>query len=376
MVTARSFRIAVLPGDGIGPEVMAPALEILTAARRLAGASELLLDVCPAGAEAYRSSGEALPAATMLRCEEADAILLGAMGDPTVRYPDGTELKPQVDLRLRLDLYAGVRPVRSVPGLPSPLAHAQARNLDIVIVRESTEGLFYSLAQPRTDCDDDSFETLRISRQASTRVFDFALKLAERRRGAGRAGHVTCVDKANVFPAFAFFREIFQERAAAYPGLTTDAAYVDAAALNLVRSPWRYDVIVTENMFGDILSDLCAGLVGGIGLAPSADIGDTHAVFQPCHGSAPDIAGQDRANPVAMILSTALMLEWLAERFEDRSLSLAAAVIRLAVDTAFLDGRCIPMELGGSEGTRAVADRVLSRLEESLQTVRLDGAPT
>jgi 3-isopropylmalate dehydrogenase len=376
MVTDRSFRIAVLPGDGIGPEVMAPALEILAAARRLAGASELLLQVCPAGAEAYRSCGEALPAATMLRCEEADAILLGAMGDPTLRYPDGTELTPQVDLRLRLDLYAGVRPVRSVPGLPSPLANARAQDLDVVIVRESTEGLFYSLAQPRLDREEAAFETLRVSRWASTRVFDFALKLAERRRSAGRAGHLTCVDKANVFPAFAFFREIFRERAAAFPGVTTDAAYVDAAALHLVRSPWRYDVIVTENMFGDILSDLCAGLVGGIGLAPSADIGDTHAVFQPCHGSAPDIAGHDRANPIAMILSTVLMLEWLAERFEDRSLSRVAAVIRLAVDSAFLDGCCIPMELGGSEGTRAVADRVLSRLEESLRTIESGGPLT
>jgi 3-isopropylmalate dehydrogenase len=370
MPTDRSFEIAVLPGDGIGPEVMTPALEILTAAGQLGGASKLLFQVCPAGAAAYRASGEALPAETLLRCRKADAILLGAMGDPTVRYPNGTELRPQIDLRLGLDLYAGVRPICSVPGLPSPLASSNAQNLDIIIVRESTEGLFYSLRRPPLALGDDAFETLRISRRASARVFDFALELAKHRRDKGHAGRVTCVDKANVFPAFAFFRQIFQERAAAFPCLLTDASYVDAVALHLVREPWRYDVIVTENMFGDILSDLCAGLIGGIGLAPSADIGDVHAVFQPCHGSAPDIAGQGHANPVAMILSTALMLEWLAKRFHDPSLDLVAAVIRLAVNTAFIDGTCVPKECGGSAGTRRVADQVLSRLEESLQTIR------
>ena len=374
MPTDRSFHIAVLPGDGIGPEVMAPALEILTAAARLAGAPKLIFQVCPAGAEAYRTSGEALPPTTLVCCREADAILLGAMGDPTLRYPDGTELTPQIDLRLRLDLYAGVRPIRTVPGLPSPLTNRSAQRLDIVIVRESTEGLFYSLGRKRRDRDDQAFETLRISRSASARVFDFALKLGEQRKSNGLVGRVTCVDKANVFPSFAFFRKIFHERAATYPALKTDACYVDAAALNLVREPWDYDVIVTENMFGDILSDLCAGLIGGIGLAPSADIGENHAVFQPCHGSAPDIAGQDRANPIAMILSTVLMLDWLADRYHDPSLAAVAATIRIAVNTAFVDGTCVPMEFGGSYGTRGVADQILSRLEASLALAKSNGA--
>jgi 3-isopropylmalate dehydrogenase len=372
----RSYRIAVLPGDGIGPEVMTPALKILTGALRLGGASKLLFQGYAAGAEAYRTVGEALPAATIVGCLEADAILLGAMGDPTLHYTDGTELTPQIDLRHRLDLYAGVRPLCSVPGLPSPLASVHAKSLDIVIVRESTEGLFYSLGRPQLNLEDEAFETLRISRGASTRVVDFALKLAGHRKDKGLIGRVTCVDKANVFPAFAFFRRIFQERAAAFPCLLADASYVDAVALNLVREPWRYDVIVTENMFGDILSDLCAGLVGGIGLAPSADIGDGHAVFQPCHGSAPDIAGQGRANPIAMILSTVLMLEWLAERFHDPSLDLAAAIIRLAVNTAFVDGTSVPMEFGGTDGTNETADRVFARLKDSERILRQGGLST
>lgn len=231
----------------------------------------------------------------------------------------------------------------------------------------------YSLGRERNDSDDQAYETLRISRRVSSRVFDFALKLGERRRREGLSGRVTCADKANVFPAFALFRKIFKECAAAYPSLTTDASYVDALALHLVREPWRYDVIVTENMFGDILSDLCAGLIGGIGLAPSADIGESHALFQPCHGSAPDIAMKDRANPVAMILSAALMLDWLSERHEVQSLGMVAAVIRRAIDTCFVDGTCIPIEFGGSQGTRGVADRVLSHLEISVAEVRSFG---
>jgi 3-isopropylmalate dehydrogenase len=215
------------------------------------------------------------------------------MGDPTLRYQNGTELTPQIDLRLRLDLYAGVRPVWSVPGLPSPLVNSRAQSLDLVIVCEATVELFDSLGEPPLELDDDAFETLRVSRPACARVFDFALKLGECGRKKGSARRLTCGDKAYAFPAFAFFRKIFQERALAYPGLLTDASYVDVLALNFVHRPRDYDVIMTESMFGEILSDSCAGLIGGIGIAASADTGDTHAVFQPGHGSAPDIAGQE-----------------------------------------------------------------------------------
>ena len=154
-----------------------------------------------------------------------------------------------------------------------------------------------------------------ITRKTSERLFDFSFRYAARRKSRGpNKGRLTCVDKANVFKAFAFFRQMFDEQAAKFPGVPADHLYVDACSAMLVRRPWDFDVMVMENMFGDILSDLTAGLIGGMGMAPSADIGDKHAVFQPCHGTAPDIMGQGKANPSAMILSAALMLDWLADK--------------------------------------------------------------
>jgi 3-isopropylmalate dehydrogenase len=171
------------------------------------------------------------------------------------------------------------------------------------------------------------------------------------------------VDKANVLPAMAFFREIFLERAARYADVDADCAYVDAAALRLVKAPWDFDVLVTENMFGDILSDLGAGLIGGMGMAPSADIGDRHAVFQPCHGTAPDIAGRGVANPTAMFLSGAMMLEWLGDKFAVDACARAASVLTRAVEQAFADGSLVPAEFGGSAGTREITERVRQELE-------------
>ncbi len=351
------LRVAILAGDGIGPEVMGPCLEVLDAALG-GGADGLALTSHEAGAGCYRRHGDALPAATLEAARVADAILLGAMGDPRVRYPDGTEIAPQLDLRVELGLYAGVRPVRVIPGLPPVLAATAARALDFVVIRESTEGLFTSRGRG-TVTTDEAREQLVITRPTSERLFDFALRLGEQRRAQGFQGRVTCVDKANVFRAFAFFRQIFDERAAAYPQLNADHAYVDAVALDMVRRPWRFDVLVTENMFGDILSDLGAGLMGGMGMAPSADIGDDHAVFQPCHGSAPDIAGSGRANPTAMFLSAAMMLEWLAERHGRPPLATAAGRIRAAVDRTFAEAKLLPVELGGDAGTAAISTVVL-----------------
>ena len=155
-----------------------------------------------------------------------------------------------------------------------------------------------------------------ITRKTSERLFDFSFRYTQRRKARGAKGLLTCVDKANAFKAYAFFRKMFDECAARHPAVATDRLYVDACAAMLVRRPWDFDVMVMENMFGDILSDLTAGLIGGMGMAPSADIGDKHAVFQPCHGTAPDIMGKGLANPTAMILSTALMLDWLADRHD------------------------------------------------------------
>ena len=243
------------------------------------------------------------------------------------------------------------------------LADPRAAVLDFVIIRESTEGLFASHGRGEVIDDVEARDTMVITRAVSERLFDFAFRLGAKRRRQGLPGRVTCVDKANVFKSFAFFRKVFDEVAARHPDVDADHAYVDATALNMVRRPWDLDVLITENMFGDILSDLGAGLIGGMGFAPSADIGDDHAVFQPCHGSAPDIAGQGKANPTAMFLSGAMMLEWLGETHGAPEAEQAGALIRDAVDKAFEGGALIPFELGGTAGTAAITETVTAALE-------------
>lgn len=355
-----SFHIAVLPGDGIGPEVMAPALALLDKVTAAIPDLGLRFTQAPAGAEHYRATGTALPDETVKLCEQADAILLGACGLPHIRYPDGTEIAPQVELRFIFDLYAGVRPARLVPGVPSPIVGADQHGIDLVVIRESTEGLFASMGKGIVT-HDEARETLVITRKTSERVFDFALRLGARRRARGRPGTVHCVDKANVFRAFAYFRKIFDERAENHDNVDPRHIYIDACAAALLRRPWDFDVLVTENMFGDILSDLTAGLVGGMGMAPSADIGDRHAVFQPCHGTAPDIMGKGLANPTAMLLSAAMMLDWLGDRHDHAPALDAARRIETAVDRAFANG-IRPCEFGGRDGTDAVARAALNAL--------------
>jgi 3-isopropylmalate dehydrogenase len=356
-----SFHIAVLPGDGIGPEVMAPALEILRQVAAATPGLNLRFSEAPAGAGHYRDTGTALPESTVRLCEEADAILLGACGLPHIRYPDDTEIMPQVELRFIFDLYAGVRPCRLIPGIPSPIVGAAERGIDLVVIRESTEGLFASMGKGVVT-EDEARETLLITRKTSQRLFEFSFRLAERRKARGGRGRLACVDKANAFKAYAFFRKLFDECAARHPAVATDRLYVDACAAMLVRRPWDFDVLVMENMFGDIISDLTAGLIGGMGMAPSADIGDAHAVFQPCHGTAPDIMGRGVANPTAMILSAALMLDWLADRHGHAGAADAARAIEAAVDRAFAAG-LTPCELGGGDGTAAIGRAVLKALE-------------
>jgi 3-isopropylmalate dehydrogenase len=357
----RVFDIAVLPGDGIGPEVIDAAVPLVEQLARSAPFAFRFRSYT-GGAQHFRATGDALPAATLEGARGADAILFGAMGWPEIRYPDGTEIAPQLDLRVLLELYAGVRPARAIPGIALPLADPRAAGIDLVVVRESTEGLFASRGKGELIGNDEARDTMVITRRGSERVHDFAFRLAQRRKHKGRPGRVTCVDKANVFRSMAFFRRVFDERAARFPDIEARHNYVDATALDLIRKPWDFDVLVTENMFGDILSDLTAGLVGGMGMAPSGDIGDEHALFQPCHGSAPDIAGQGKANPVATILSAAMMLDWLAERSGVDAMASAATRIERAVDEVFSSGAVKPCELGGRDGTRAIAAAVASNL--------------
>jgi 3-isopropylmalate dehydrogenase len=358
--TTNALRIALLPGDGIGTEVMQAGCFVLEKLARRHGIG-LATETLEAGAFCYQRTGTAMSEETFRRAEAADAILLGAMGWPGIRYPDGTEIAPQLDLRFRLGLYAGVRPIRAIPGVPLALAHPRAKEIDLVILRESTEGLFWARGRGEVIEDREARDTMVITRATTERLSRFAFRLAERRAARlGRAQKVTLVDKANVFTSMAFMRQVFQEVAAAFPGIAADAHYVDAMALDLVRRPWAFDVLPMENMFGDILSDLGAGLIGGMGYAPSADIGDGHAVFQPSHGTGPDIAGKGIANPTAMILSAALMLDWLAARGAGQAWADAATELEGAVDAAFAGG-LVSAEFGGA-GTRAVAEAIAARI--------------
>lgn len=361
-MATNSFMIAVMPGDGIGVEVMDAALAVLDAAERRHGFATRRV-AAPAGARHYKETGEALPEASFRTAAAADAILFGAMGWPDIRNPDGTEIAPQLDLRFRLGLYAGVRPIRAIPGVPTALADPRARAIDLVILRESTEGLFVSRDKGVIEDDRLARDTLVITREVTERLARFAFRLARRRAGKrGRPGAVTLVDKANVFRSFAFMRKVFYEVAPDFPDVTAGHHYVDAMALDLVRRPWDFDVLPTENMFGDILSDLGAGLIGGMGFAPSADAGDAHALFQPSHGTAPDIAGQGIANPTAMILSAAMMLDWLGERAGSQACSDAAAEIEAAVDRVFAEAQVKSFDIGGTSGTADVAKAVIGSL--------------
>ncbi|MEP3347713.1 MAG: isocitrate/isopropylmalate family dehydrogenase [Litoreibacter sp.] len=359
----KTFKIAVFDGDGIGPEIMHPTVALLKAISAKSKSFDFAFNTLPAGAAHYAEHGESLPETSLEAARASDAILLSAMGLPSVRYPDGTEISPQIEIRKALHLYAGVRPVRLAPGQPTPLALSEGQPVDFVLIRESTEGLFHSQGTRDVRNDTEAYETLKITRDTSEKLFNFAFKLAQSRKRAGRgAGAVTCVDKANVFAAFAFFRKIFDEVAMKHPEIQTNHAYVDATALWMVEKPWVFDVMVTENMFGDILSDLGAGLMGGLGLAPSADIGDENAVFQPCHGSAPDIAGQGVANPFAMILSAAMMLDWLGEAFGLDEMMSDGIRLREAVEAAIDERQDVTPDLGGTASTSEAAAAIARRL--------------
>jgi len=348
-----TFRIALLPGDGVGPEVAREAVRVLRAVEERVGEFRLETVKFSVGAGEFLKSGQPLPESVFERLAEFHAILLGAMGLPDVRWPDGVEMTPQLDLRERLDLYQGLRPIYLFHPDDSPLRGRRAGDIDLLIVRESTEGLFSSRKTPRDLAADRATDTMLVTRAGSERVIRAAFQLSLRRRK-----HVTLVDKANVVPSMAFLRQVFDEVAREFPGVETDRSYVDAAALHLVQRPEKFDVIVTENMFGDILSDLAAALVGGMGMAPSADIGERYAVFQPSHGSAPDIAGQGIANPVATILSAAMMLDWLATPATQRG----SGMIREAVRSVFSDRKARTRDMGGGLSTSEMGDAIIGTL--------------
>ena len=302
----------------------------------------------------YVKNGNPLPEKAFDACRQCDAVMLGAMGLPDVRWPDGKEMTPQVDLRERLELYAGMRPIYLNHEFDSPLKGFKTGDIDLVIVRESTEGLFSGRLSKRSERADEVRDVMRITRKGSERVIRAGFREAEKRRK-----HVTLIDKANVLPSMVYFRSIFDEIAHEFPNVQADHVYVDAAALYLVKDPRRFDVMITENMFGDILSDLAAGIIGGMGMAPSADVGDTCAVFQPSHGSAPDIAGKGIANPVATILSAAMMLDWLGHEETARGASSIYRAVRVALENP--ENRT--PDLGGHKTTSEMGDLVAAAIE-------------
>jgi len=351
------YEITVIPGDGIGPEVVAAAVAVLRQAAAHAGVA-LRLAEHPAGAFHFRDAGEALPAATLDAIGTADATLFGAAGWPDIRTADGTEIAPQISIREHFGLFAGLRPVRLWPGVPPVLARG---HVDMLIVREQTEGLFAGRHDPAGNSRDSAADRMVVTRLGCERLFEMTFALARRRKAAGKPGHVTLMDKANVLRSQAFMRAVFDEVATRHPDIGTARMHIDAGCMLLVTDPGRFDVVVSENQFGDITSEIAAGVGGGLGLAPSADLGEQVGMFQPSHGTAPDIAGRGLANPVAAILSAALLLDWLADRHGDAGCRAAATAIGAAVGDVLASGPRT-RDLGGDAGTGAVTDAVLVAL--------------
>jgi 3-isopropylmalate dehydrogenase len=361
------YEIVTIDGDGIGPEVCQAAVQVL---REACGADLLNFLPFDGGAQHYQRSGHVLPDDTLKACHSAHAILHGAAGLPGVTYADGTEVGNDLHLQLRfkLDLFANVRPIRLYPGVKSPLADFpsdfSARQIDYVIVRENTEGLYASRGAGVNLRGEVVTDTLVMTRVGVERIAKFAFDLSRSRLGAPRDGQrrVTVCDKANILKSYAFFRAVCTEVAQAYPDVELDYAYADAITVHMLKKPNFYDVIVAENMFGDIISDLGAGTVGGLGMAASAELGLHHGLFQGAHGSAPDIAGLDAASPIATILSGALMLRWLGDRHADVALLQAADRVDRAVEAVLAHGDAVSGDQGGqarcSEVTQAVCRRL------------------
>lgn len=360
------------PGDGIGPEVMTHALKALKALGEKHSVQLKVIET-QCGSGYFKKTGREWPEGALDICKEADAIILGAVGIPGVVMPDGKTPSSKVifGLRLGLDLYANVRPVKLYPNVKHDVSGHFRRiwdSVDFVIVRENTEGAYAPVSGNLEvgNQKERRVDNRLITRKGSERIARFAFGLARTRNGSPLDGkrRVTCVDKSNVLAGCRLFRGVFDEVATHYPGIERDYAYIDAITQWLVRRPGFYDVVVTTNLFGDILSDLAATLQGGMGMAPSANIGDKHAMFEPVHGSAPDIAGKDVANPIAMLLSTKMMLEWLGERKNDEALLECATDIESAVVKVLNEGDVLTPDLGGKSSCTDLGQEITKRLKE------------
>ena len=331
-------KITVIPGDGIGPSIIESAIQILTHA-----GCDFDYDYADAGLVALETHGELLPQATLDLIEKNKVSLKGPLTTPV----GGGFTSINVSLRKKFNLYANVRPVISFKGTKS-----RYDNIDIITVRENTEGMYSGAGQKRSD-DNNSAEAMSIvTRDGAERIVKFAFELALQE---GRK-KVTIIHKANILKSTSgLFLEVARDVAARYPDIQSEEMIVDAACMNLVMYPERFDVMVTTNLFGDILSDLCAGLVGGLGMAPGANIGDGAAIFEAVHGSAPDIAGKNIANPTSVILASIQMLEYLG--MQDK-----AERIREAVRATIESGDRVTRDLGGTASTSEFTQSIIDRL--------------
>ena len=350
------MNLVVLPGDGIGPEITLAALEVLGAAKR-----QFDLDVSvehhAIGLDALQRSGTTLPDEVVARARAADGIVLGPVSTFDYPAPEKGGINPSAYFRKQLDLFANIRPART-------FGHTTQRigPFDLVIVRENTEGFYADRNMTAGDGDmlvtpDVAISIRKITREACTRIAEAGFQLARTRRR-----RVTLVHKANVLRrSDGLFLDACRMVAASYPDVQCDELIVDAMTAHLVRDPGRFDVVVTTNMFGDILSDLAGELAGSLGMSGALNAGTSHAVAQAVHGSAPDIAGQDRANPLALIRSVAMLLAWLAARHQAPKFAQAARAIDESVSAAIAAGETTP-DLGGKLGTRAVGKIIAARL--------------
>ena len=346
-----SRKIVCLPGDGIGPEVLDGARTVLEAADERFGLG-LSFESHDFGGIAIDKYGDPFPDSTRAACEGADAVLLGAVGGPQW---EGGEVRPEqglLALRKTLGTFANLRPITLFEGLEhlSPLKEDRAAGIDLLIVRELTGGIYFG---KRQEGETHATDECAYSAEEVERVARIAFKAAQ-----GRSGRLTSVDKANVLASSRLWRRVVvRMQAEEFPDVTLDHMLVDAMAMKLIEAPAWFDVILTENMFGDILSDEASVLAGSIGLAPSASLGDGVGIYEPIHGSAPDIAGQGKANPLGMILSAAMMLRHSLDAAD------AADAIEAAVQ-AHLASSARTADLGGTAGTGETAEALAARLSE------------
>ncbi|HEY8536991.1 MAG TPA: 3-isopropylmalate dehydrogenase [Vicinamibacterales bacterium] len=351
--------LAVIPGDGVGPEVVAAACDVLDAVAGRFGHT-VTRETLLMGGAALRAGKPALPPETLDACRRAGATLLGAVGDPAFDHLPSKE-RPEgglLALRKGLGVYANLRPTRIWPGLESaaPLRPEIAAGADLLIVRELTGGLYFGEPRQIDRANGEAFNTMRYTRPEIERIARVAFDAARRRRR-----HVTSVDKANVLETSQLWRAVVDDVARGYPDVTVQHMYVDACAMALVTNPARFDVILTENLFGDILSDEAAVIAGSIGLLPSASLGDGPGLYEPVHGSAPDIAGQDRANPLGTIASVAMLLRY-SFGLEDEAAAVERAIeatLQAGERTADLPGTSTPI------GCREMGARVAARVREA-----------